>query len=538
MLLITKGILRHRSHPIFNTLFLSIIFYVITRTFFFHTAPLYFDSFEYQRWLNQATITTWLPSLTQTHQPIHTTYLSLAFLLKLLLPQTLEHLTFPLITLATGLGCVLLWPQVLLALGFPRQAAYRTGLILTLLPGFILITTASLYEPMLLLSFLGTLWFWIQVLKRNTLLPLLFASITWAMGFGVFIGAIFLFPALFFLWLTLSRKWQPLLLLLLGTSIFLFSIEFFTLGHWPLIVEKYLGHSGDIPLVQDNLFLWIARVVRNILTSVSFHAGSTGFVLCTLSLWRWRGQPKAVRAMILGLLFSGILLTQYWHAGLYGRISAMLLFPLSASLGLIARRRLCVYALLLLLSLTPVHILVTLKQIVPAEKLVQSAQQLCPPTQCSIITVDSLDEWYEQAGYRTFAFKIGSAEIPAATEFLRQEHKAQRAVLIDSSAERFPYYQFDGSFWHIMSLGRNSSSATRALWEQWRMRRLHPATNIHWSVPVLEENHTTVVRTTYDTTYSFLKRHPIGRDPLLQALWLFRHRVPVNWQYEQPENSN
>ncbi len=518
--------------------FFTLLFFLITRLVSFRTQPTYYDSFEYIHWLDQATWHNWFVTLSQTHQPVHTLYLSLAFLFKQLFPFLTSGAIFAPLTFFPAFLLVMLWPRVLMTLGFEKRAALWSGLILSFLPLFFLASTAVVYEPLLLLMQVLSLWIWVRSCQTEKVSHALIAGALFGLAVNTFVGTLIITPAFLAYWILQGRKKRLCLAFLLPAFLLPISLDFHLFQSPYLVWGKYFGHSSDVPLPDSNLVLWFARMARNTLFQLAAQAGWTGLFLALLGSFQLPFQrlPRATQGSLATLFVCGVITTQYWHAGLFGRLSLVLALLLSTLIALVAstKKTSGIFVVLLLLP-TVVHLSSIMRSPLPAEERLQALKKMCDPEKCIVVTAAPQSFWYEQAGYTTFAFRIGDPEVPAANDFIENGLQENKIVLVDWIAQRWPYFQYDGPIWHIMSMGKTNQSATRPLWDRWNIKLIGSAgtSPSMFSQVVGQRNpqdEIGVVSSYADKSRYFL-RHLQGYDPLFRAFWIHRSEVVTNWHY-------
>ncbi len=413
------------------------LLYCITRLPFMHSFPVYYDSFEYVHLLERLQWNTVTSVISSSHQPIHSLYLLTALGIKSLIPFTTSGFQLVFLSFLFGYGTLIVW-YFALKLFVPKHTAFFATTLCIFFPLFFLTNTYISYESELLFLQVSSVYFLLRGIKKKEALALFLSGIMLGLAELVFIGTLFIVPLYIVAIAITSLQFLPLFII--GTLLSGVGGDVILLNSIALIIGKYSSHAYDVVSASQGIILLIARALRNIyLQSVSIFSpfGAIIFVV-VIGIELLHKKSKMVTVILLSCI-PYILLMQYWHAGLYGRLACGIIFPASLLLALIIKQR--KYQILVLLVLISQFVFIVRYQsstplVYRSYHLIQNEKNI------AVITSDFNRFLYEQNNILHFSIK-GTTTLTEIRNFINS-NLGTKKVIIDSSALRYPYFQFDG----------------------------------------------------------------------------------------------
>ena len=445
-------------------LFISII-YFLTRIPFLRAYPVYYDSFEYVRIIGKVNWHNISSVLSSSHQPIHTFYFLTGLIIKSLLPFVSVELSMTINSLFFGYAICILWFVLLKKISNKKTAVFGT-IILLLFPYFFIANTHILYESELLFFQLAAAYVLMVGMEKQKLLLMFFSGLLLGLSHLIFIGTLFVIPIyVYLLSVKLYKKKSvlivSLLLLILGYCISGLIFDAVLLQSLPLLFAKYASHAGDITSNNQGVFILLGRIVRNIFIQTIAVLSDGGFFLlifsCMVFFLSKKIKPLKMEEGRWILISSSLLfmipyfiLMQYWHAGFFGRLAIGIIFPSSLIIALSfpqIKFQIVKIAILLLF-----FVWIPWRQLDPPPiydyyYLIQNVKHV------SIITSDYNRFLYEK--YTIPHFLINGNTTQVQIKYYIDSVLNNSTVLIDSSALRYPYFQYDGSTYNILSKNTN-----------------------------------------------------------------------------------
>jgi len=160
-------------------------------------------------------------------------------------------------------------------------------------------------------------------------------------------------------------------------------------------------------------------------------------------------NKKSIIYYIICLL-PFVFLMQYWHAGLYGRLSLFIIFPASLMISRIYNNYYSLLVIIPLILLTTLNY--GLKQRITAP-IYAYYNLIKKESNTVVITSDYNRFLYEKNNFPVFVLK-GDTKLTLINKFIKANLKNNKIVLIDSAGLKYPYFQYDGSFFHILSVNK------------------------------------------------------------------------------------
>lgn len=463
-------------------LIISILFF-LSRLPFLRAYPVFYDSFEYSRIAEAINFFNFTQVIISSHQPIHTFYFLTILILKQIFFFLPTDKILVLISLIFGyLTTVFFFLFVKEYLD--DKKAFFASLLLLLFPYFFIANTNILYESELLFFQIAGIYFFhkaVVLYKTDMYLHgdfvkfFFLASLFFGLSLSMFIGSFIILPVFFALYLAAKTKVSPLILsLFLALALFIpLLLDILVFKSFALIVEKYQSHFSDLVSSQEGLVIFIFRILRNIVLESSAILSWPGAIIVAtvllVSLFYPLFYPLS-STPIFNFLSSivwfspPILHMQFWHAGLFGRLAIFLVFSASLLLAKNLTKKWQKISLLLVLFFLLIPKLLAQTQRPPIYKyyeLIKDASDV------AILTSDSNRSLYQRYQLPTFVFSPGN-DFPEAEKFINENLKQGKTVLIDSAGLNYPYFQFDGDYYHLLSRHPQSPPHAKPLLEKFK----------------------------------------------------------------------
>ncbi len=496
--------------------------------------PVFYDSFEYVRLVEAMDFGRALALLRSSHQPVHAWYLLTGFVLRQITGLSAGNALLGL-SLFGGAAALAAWYRIVLRLFGDRNAARWSVLFAAAAPYFALGTTNIVYEPFLIALQLWSLLAFVRGLESNNPKWLFLGGLFFGASISTFIGSLFLLPWFVGLWLWKYRwRWKAVLIFILISLAFNFGVDWLVFQSMESILQKYLSHAGDTPRLDAGTIRLIGLLVRNSIFSLGAQLSVSGLAALAIGFIRltWLDRRRSLFLMAsLGPIF---LLQQYWHAGLFGRLSLIGIFPASliiASAFRLTRSRLLILALILA---TTVQVLAAQTQPAPLNHLGRLYSSHNSEGKTLRITSDYSRFIFEDNASQVLVLN-GFTELNTLEKQIQSAQESGWTVLIDSLALRYPYYQYDGNFLHILSTGRSGESKIKPLVARWEPVLLER--DQKYPDLALYELKTKSITTAPVITKTFLSPELTHPQSIFGSDWLvliFRrfHPRPVIWYWE------
>ena len=453
--------------PLFHVFLLSLL-YALTRIPFLRPYPVYYDSFEYVRIIEKINWSSLHSFITTSHQPVHTLYFIICLIFKSLFPSLSTPLGMVLSSLFFGYGTCIIWYFVLRKIRNKKIALWG-AIILLLFPYFFITNTNILYESELLFFQLAAFFILLIGNEKKKERYIFFSGIVLGLAHLVFIGTAYIVPIfLGFIWGGFSRKkWYGfvgLALFCIGYCLSGILLDFFILQSVPLLQVKYVKHVGDVVSQNQGLILMGGRMIRNVLVQVVAILSPGGAILLVFSALYLLIKKRVGILVIVALLFIPFfILMQYWHAGFFGRLAIGIIFPASFLIVLFFDSPIAHIAKIVVLLIF--FISIPWRQLDPPP-LYASFYQIQNDKNIAVITSDYHRFLYEEAHIPYFAIK-GDTDPKEIQQYI-DSALSQKVVLIDSAALRYPYYQYDGDTYHILSVRTDGTPLIKNILERYR----------------------------------------------------------------------
>jgi hypothetical protein len=284
-------------------------------------------------------------------------------------------------------------------------------------------------------------------MKKKSYGLIISAAVAFGMSVSVFIGTIFFLPVIV-LPLVFKRHYFRLILFTTLSLTAPFLLDLALLKDFSFVAEKYSSHLSDVVSTKGGLLILTGRMIRNFVIQLSSILSWPGLVFFFISLVSSCLSAIRKNLVFVFWLIPIFILTQYWHAGLFGRLSLTIIFPASALISLILKKKALTIIFLSALILTVLPYGLKQKEIPPIYRYYQLIKNVPNP---AVVTSDYNRFVYQINNMNIFFLNSNHEDVNQIREFINKNLKEKRKVLIDSSALRYPYYQYDGDFFHILS---------------------------------------------------------------------------------------
>lgn len=428
-----------------------ILYYLVTRSLFLQVRPVYYDSFEYVRLIESMSKLGIVEAIRNSHQPVHTLYLWIAGGVNQLIGLS-PQLSLSTLSLVAGLGVVIFWVLLVKELTNSWKVGYCAGLVLCMVPGFFVTNTNILYESLLLMAQVMSLWSLIKYLKTCKLAWLILGAVLLGISQLVFIGSLFLLiPIATIFWIMKDKmSWGRLVLFGVVFVMIAGTVDVYVLGAGG-IIEKYLSHTGDLVSGSGGGLILLGRVVRNIGYIIWQLLGPVMTLLVIIILIFDRAKLARLRLMLIGLALPAFLMMQYWHAGYYGRLGMLVILPASLMVGIALSKRLF-WIIYLGMAMTFQLIMLGIKQqstpyVLSLKQWVE--ERVVIESDWKFVTSDNTRMAFENSGIEPFVIRDPEREIQDLSEYIKSS--PEQRVYIDRSALSYPYWQPDGWEDHLLS---------------------------------------------------------------------------------------
>ena len=439
-------------------LYLTLL-YFLSRIPFLRFYPVFYDSFEYVQIANRLNFTNFSQVVSSSHQPIHTFYFLAILFLKNILGFLNPEAIMVLLSLISGYLTIIVW-FTLVRRYYSAKKAFFSSLLLMIMPYFFVLNTNILYESPLLLLQVAACFFLTLAMEKKSKIYIAISALFWGLSISVFIGSLFLFP-IFLLLLIILSKQEKFIFLTILVSVSLavvLGLDLLLLKSPVYIGEKFISHYLDFISLKGGLPLFGLRFLRNIIMQFSAILSLSGLVIVSISFLFMVLKNRSRFYFYAVLVFPAVALTQYWHAGLFGRLAIYIIFPSVLLITEVFHKKwhriLIVFLILLTMFNYARH-----QQNHPALYSYYSLlDKYRVDSNIAIITSDYNRFLYEKNRENLFIIKDADDNSYRTEQYIDGSLKKNKTVLIDSAGLHFPYYQYDGDFYHVLSLGKTGES--------------------------------------------------------------------------------
>ena len=340
-----------------------------------------------------------------------------------------------------------------------KKEAMFGSLLLLSFPAFFIANTNILYEgEVLFFEVLGFYWL-LEAIRDNQEILYILAGLSWGFSISILIGS-WIMGLVYISLIIFERKFsiKGICLFIFSSLITFMSIDLAVIRPFNLIWAKYVWTTQSLMGVGDGIIISVLRMIRNTgLESMSILSIS-GAVICFVSLIILI-RNKNKRIWLYGFwVILMFYMMQYWQVWFYGRLALFLIIPAIFIISEAVKKKNYQIVILTLIILTTGY--AALGQIKkPYEyTLINGFWAISGSKNAAVITGDYDKFLYDENNISIFALKGWDDDIPSVKIFIDENLKTGRDVYIDSSGIRFPYYQYDGSFYLPVSLGKTQDA--------------------------------------------------------------------------------
>ena len=449
--------------------FLSILLsisYFLSRLPFLRAYPVYYDSFEYARVAETINFSNFTQTITSSHQPIHTFYFLTILIFKQIFFFLSAEKVLVLISLVFGYLTVVFF-FLFVKEYLDDKKAFFASLLLLLFPYFFIANTNILYESELLFFQIISLYFFFTGLKKENIRRVLLAGIFWSISISIFTGSLIIFPVFAALYLKIKKKlsFLSLALILIPALLTPLFLDILIFKSPAIIASKYQLHFSDLVSTGGGLFVFGYRILRNIVLESSTILSPAGIIVLAIIIVIYSLTTHYSLLTTLLWFLPPLFLMQFWHAGLFGRLAIFLVFPASLFLAENLIKKWQKISLLLVLFLFLIPKLFAQIQGPPIYKYYELVKDV---PNIAILTSDANRFLYQKNQLPIFVFSPGN-DLAEAEKFINENLDQGKTVLIDSAGLNYPYFQFDGDFYHLLSRHPKSPPHCQPLLEKFNL---------------------------------------------------------------------
>lgn len=446
----------------------------MSRLLFLSPLPIYFDSPEYVRLVLNPSL---ISALTLGHEPIHPGFILPVWILNRILPIGALYSAELVSCAFSSLGLFVFYKTT--KLYFDKQTAIKALIIASLLPVLFLAGVNALTDTTYIFFYLLSFYCASRLVfteKRNNESKWIFFGIL-SLGYAVFTHTqvilwlpVYFSPLLFIK--TERKRYAKLITLFIaeGVGLGISSLVVVMIsagGNISSSLKVLFVHGSDFISSQDSR-LALLRIIRNLSVTLLRNNSSLVVVLSVVSLLvMWRKKRKRKYALFCLIWILPVLITtQYWHIGLFGRVSLVASFPLAI---LCAQYKSKVVFCILIASLLFITIPLAFgnsSSSVQAQLYILYKQM---PKDAVLISSNLIRPQVVYSGETYFINEPGQD-----SEFIKGKiSKAlqdKKRVFIDSQALFNPYFSLDGNNLHTLSLGSYTKSEIASVFKDFDIR--------------------------------------------------------------------
>lgn len=446
-----------------------------------------------------------------------------------------------LLSLLSGYLAVYIWYRLVKVLRNEKEAFYSSIMIM-LFPYFFAANTNLMYESFLLLLQITSLYLVVSSTLRGRLqvdtpVKITIGGILWGLSQSLFIGSLALLPVCFYYILRSKSHLISLILFISSGILTSIGIDLLSFGNLFLLFQKY-SLFIYIPNYDEkySLSVFILRIIRNWLFHPLMVLSLSGFAILILSMGKLFRDNKKQFLEYAVWLAPFIALTQYWGGWMIGRISLFLIFPASLIITQAFKdKRLRIIIILIILP-TTIYYASGQKQKSPLDNYFSLIKDI--QARSAVMTSDYNRFLYVQHNIPIYIYRGISDNTSQEEEFIKENLKKGKTVLIDSNGLRFPYYQIDSDFYQILSLGKIGVSQTPKILSKYDFKLYSQSINnkeiYFFEIMGLAKTRKVIEPEVFYTNnfYYINQNKPYKFDPLANFLYLIsRKKDPEYWWY-------
>lgn len=442
---------------IFLTIFLS-------RSIFINLLPAFFDGPEYIKLIENNNL---FLALVSGHEPIHPGFILINWLfyhlVKIYYPL---NVIFSVSFISSFFGSLtLLLFFLIIKKTFSNKIAWKSLLIVSLLPGIWLSQINVLIEPIEIFFFILAMYSFILFNSQGKKVFLFIGGIS--LSYAIFTHTIIILwtPVLLSLPLLFSKKNLKemvyinivlvIVSIMLGISIT--AVLLINTNHNFIESVATLFIHGKDFITWTNLKIGLVRSIRNFLVTILRNNSTFIVILALFGFIKILKSNKKLSIFIFIWFLPVFLTSQYWHIGLFGRLSLIASFPLALLASQIKNKTIYILSVVNLIVISiPLMInnknaeiqqsLKNIYEIIPKKDILIGSNLIRPQTYF----------------YGTKYF-INEPGFTVDVIEKKLQNANNKEVFIDSQALFNPYYSYDGNHLHILSLGKIGNSEIKKL---------------------------------------------------------------------------
>lgn len=514
------------------------IIYFLTRLPFLRNLPVFYDSFEYLDIAEKLTISNFSQVVNSSHQPIHTFYFLTVLVFKTIFFFLPANTVLVLISFIFGCLTINVW-YLLVRNYFNKRIAFYSSLLILFFPYFFAANTNILYESELFFFQIASLYFTFKGFKEDSSFSIVLGGLFWGISQSIFIGSLIILPVFVRQYISIKkRRTSSLVVFLIVGVITLVVIDLLFLK--TSLYFKYRLHLFDFVSGSDGFFVFCLRIIRNIVIQTSAILSVSGAIFLAIALLKIfiKNRQKFIFYSIW--LLPVFFLMQYWHAGLFGRLAIFIIFPASLVISLAIERKIIKLFVLLFIALTTINYAIKQRQEPPMYRYNSLIKNSIDLNKTAMITSDYNRFLYFKNKIPTFIFNGLDENIIQAEKFILDNLNQQNKIVVDSSGLRFPYFQFDGDFYHILSLGKiGQSQAKRILnkynYQLYKVDKLNPEIYFFEISGLSKDKKEPNIEIYYpNVLYKINPNRTYSFDPLVNLFYFLTYKKdPEYWWYEK-----
>lgn len=443
-------------------LWLTII-YFLSRLPFIKAYPVFYDAFEYSIIAQNINFSNFTQVISTSHQPIHTLYFLTILLFKNIFFFLPTNTVLVLIALLFGY-LVIIFFLLFIREYLAHKQAFFACLLLMLFPYFFIANTNILYESELLFFQTAGLYFLLKGLKSDNKFIVILAATCFGLSILIFTGSLIILPVFFVFFFQYRKvKWLayflPLLILLPLV------IDFSLFRSSAILFSKYQLHLADLTSANKGFIIFIFRIIRNIALESLAILSPIGTIALLIALVLNPRKAFSKLLYILAWLIPTFFLMQFWHSGLFGRLAIFLVIPSALFLTEAFTQKWQKYFLTIVLALALIPTLIdqgSKPALYRSYSLIENEKNL------AIITSDSNRFLYQKNNLPIFVLNPGG-DTSSTEKFIDENLQANKIVLIDSAGLTYPYFQFDGNAYQILSKNKSGLPVFDPLKEKYQL---------------------------------------------------------------------
>lgn len=456
--------------------FVLVLLLFLTRIVFIAPYALFFDGPEYERLIMHNNL---LSALTFGHEPIHPGFI---------LPSWLVFRTVgPLFAVSSVIaGEVVAVVASVISLFvfykiteiyFSKKIALRAVIIASLLPVFFLSSVNLLNDTTYICFYLLAFYFLSGFILNRRKKEYFWGFI--CLSYSVFTHTqILLWLPLFFLPIIFVQKSKRkgvlkkiILFLFCGAGFGIFSLILllaFTGSSFSHSIELLFMHGGDIMMSPDAIQTG-GRFARNLVIILLRNNSSIVILYAFIGLIYLFKYDKKRLAFCLVWILPVLIASQYWHIGLFGRVSLIASFPI-ALLSAHVKSRIAFVFLVFCLLIFTVPLAIENSMSTLHKRVRQLYSEI--PKDSVLISSNLIRPQVTFRGEKYFINEPGQ-DIAFIKQKINSALLNNKKVFIDSQAVYNPYYSLDGNRLHILSLGKVGNTKVRELFKTYTVTISH-----------------------------------------------------------------